>query len=139
MTCSYYDLKRFQTWCTSNHRCTIPILPNKILIRVESAKNWVGPIFLVFNWLPLVLNYSLYLNTTQLHLITSHQHSFGKLLYFADRNYNAQQIYIITCKYCKLILAAAADAAADAADADCFTITRPERFTSLRSLLRSSL
>ena len=75
-------------------------------------------------------------NTTSVNYITPT--FFGKLLYFADRNYNAQQIYINTCKYCKLILADAADA--DAADAaDCFTITRPERFTSLRSLLRSSL
>ena len=38
---------------------------------------------------------------------------FGYSIYFADRNYNAQQIYINKCKYCKLILAAA-----DAADAE---------------------
>ena len=54
-------------------------------------------------------------NTTSVNYITST--FFGKLLYFADRNYNAQQIYINTCKYCKLILADAAAADAVAADA----------------------
>ena len=52
-------------------------------------------------------------NTTSNNYITSI--FFVKFFYFADRNYNAQQIYIITCKYCKLILADAAAAAEDPA------------------------